>query len=199
MLASEPPNIDPARVAAERAVRDGHRVSEVISRLRNLFSKKPAMTEPVDLNGATREVIALTRNEVQRHRATVRLELDERLPKVRGDRIQIQQVIVNLLRNAVEAMSAVDDHPRDVVVATTLGPDDAARLSVRDVGAGFEPLGVARVFDPFYTTKADGMGIGLSVSRSIVESHGGRIWAAPNDGAGVTFSFSIPCVTEEGQ
>jgi signal transduction histidine kinase len=197
MLANEPPNIEGARETARRAIRDGNRAAEVISHVRALFSSKSPAAEPVDINDATRKVIALSRGELQRGRATVRLELTEDLPIVMGDRVQLQQVIINLLRNAVDAMSGVDDRPREIIVSTARDVDDHVRLSVRDSGVGFEPGGVEKVFDVFYTTKEDGMGIGLSVSRSIIESHQGRLWAVPNDGPGITFSFSLPCVPEE--
>ena len=192
MLANEPPNVEGARTTARRAIRDANRAAEVISRLRALLSKKPPTSEPVDLNQATREVIALTRGELQRGRAVLRLELAEDLPRVLGDRIQLQQVIINLLRNAVEAMSDVVDRPREIVVRTARDADDRVWLSVRDSGVGIEPNEAERPFEAFYTTKPDGMGIGLSVSRSIIESHRGRLWAVPNDGPGATFAFSIP-------
>jgi signal transduction histidine kinase len=122
----------------------------------------------------------------------VRTELAGDLPRVQGDRVQLQQVILNLLLNASDAMSGVDDRPRQLVIKTERD-SDRVRLSVRDTGVGFEPQGADRLFDAFYTTKSSGMGIGLSVSRSIIESHKGRLWATPNDGSGATFSFSIPC------
>ena len=164
----------------------------MITRLRALFSKKDVTTESVDLNEATREVIALLRSELQRSRVILRTELADPLSPVAGDRVQIQQVILNLLRNASDAMRGVDDRPRTLLIRTGEDEDDCARLSVQDAGVGFEPQAASRLFEPFYTTKPGGMGIGLSVSRSIIESHQGRLWAAPNDGPGATFSFSIP-------
>jgi signal transduction histidine kinase len=192
MLTCDPPNVDGARETARRAIRDGDRASEVIARLRALFSREPANGEPLDLNAATRDVIALSRSELQRGRAFVRLELADDLPLVSGDRVQLQQVIINLLRNASEAMSGIDDRPREIVIRTERTTDNSVCLSVRDSGVGFEPLGAEKLFDAFYTTKDSGMGIGLSVSRSIIEHHHGRLWAVPNDGPGVTFSFTIP-------
>jgi signal transduction histidine kinase len=192
MLAADPPNIDGARETARRTIRDGNRASDVITRLRALFIKKDVTTESVDLNEATREVIALSWSELQRSRVILRPELADDLPPVTGDRVQLQQVILNLIRNASDAMSAVEDRPRLLVIRTERDEGDAVRLSVQDAGVGFEPQGAERVFEAFYTTKSDGMGIGLSVSRSIIESHHGRLCAAPNDGPGVTFSFSIP-------
>ena len=196
MLDADPPNVDGARETARRTIRDGNRASDVITRLRALFSKKEVTTEPVDLNEATREVIALSLSELQRNRVILRPELADDLPPVTGDRVQLQQVILNLLRNASDAMSGVDDRPRQLLIRTERDEDDRVRLTVQDAGVGFDPQGVDRLFDAFYTTKSDGMGIGLSVSRSIIERHHGRLWATPNDGPGATFSFSIPCGPE---
>src|SRR5580700_4778266 len=193
MLAADPPKVDGARETARRTIRDGNRASEVISRLRSLYGKKDPTIESVDLNEATREVIALSLSELQRNRVILRPELADDLPPVIGDRVQLQQVILNLLRNASDAMSTVDDRSRDLLIRTEPDRDDRVRLSVTDVGIGFEPQAVDKLFGAFYTTKTEGMGIGLSVSRSIIERHHGRLWATPNKGPGVTFSFSIPC------
>jgi signal transduction histidine kinase len=196
MLAADPPNVDGARETARRTIRDGNRASEVITRLRALFSKKEAANESVDLNEAAREVIALSASELQRSRVILRSELAEDVPPVIGDRVQLQQVMLNLLLNASDAMSSVDDRPRQVVIRTDLDKDDRVRLAVQDAGVGFDPQDVNKLFEAFYTTKGGGMGIGLSVSRSIIESHHGRLFATPNDGPGATFSFSIPRVPE---
>ncbi len=196
MLAADPPNVEGARETARRTIRDGNRASEVITRLRALFGKKSASAQSMDLNEATREVIALSSSELQKNRVILRPELSDGLPLVTGDRVQLQQVILNLLRNAADAMSSVDDRPRDIVIRTEPDDNDRVRLSVTDVGVGLEPQAADRLFEPFYTTKNEGMGIGLSVSRSIIERHHGRLWATPNSGPGVTFSFSIPCKPE---
>ena len=196
MLAAEPPNVDGARETALRTIRDGNRASEMITRLRTLFSKKSATTQSMDLNEATREVIALSLSELQKNRVILQPELAHDLPLVTGDRVQLQQVILNLLRNASDAMSAVDDRPRDLRIRTEPDDNDRVRLSVSDVGIGLEPPAADRLFEAFYTTKNEGMGIGLSVSRSIIEGHHGRLWATPNNGPGVTFSFSVPCRPE---
>ena len=192
MLATDPPNIDGARETARRTIRDGNRASDVIARLRQFFVKKDFTTESVDLNEATREVIALSLNELQRDRVVLQLELADDLPPVTGDRVQLQQVILNLLLNASESMSAIDDRPRRLVLRTERDEGNRVRLAMQDEGVGIEPRDLDRVFDPFYSTKSGGMGIGLSVSRSIIENHQGRLWAAPNEGPGATFSFSIP-------
>ena len=193
MLDADPPNVDGARQTAQRTIRDGHRASDVITRLRALFSKRDATAEPVDLNEAIREVIALSRSELQRSQVISRVELADDLPQVTGDRVQLQQVVLNLLLNAADAMSGIDDRPRQLIVRTERDEGDHVRLSVQDAGVGFGPQGPDKLFEPFYTTKNGGMGIGLSVSRSIIESHHGRLWATPNNGPGATFSFSIPC------
>jgi PAS domain S-box-containing protein len=198
MLAMEPPDMDGARETVRRTIRDGERASQVITRLRALFSKKTGASEPVDLNEATREVIALTLSELQRNRVIVMTEFADGLPAVSGDRVQLQQVILNLLLNANEAMSAVEDRPRELLLRTAR-EEDGVRLVVRDTGTGFDVENVKRLFESFYTTKSNGMGIGLSVSRSIIESHQGRLWAAPNDGLGATFSFSLPAAGGRAQ
>jgi PAS domain S-box-containing protein len=196
MLAADPPNVEGARETARRTLRDGNRASEVIKRLRGLFGKKGVANELVDLNEATREVVALSLSELQREQVIVRTELDENLPPVVGDRIQLQQVILNLFLNATDAMSGVEDRPRQLVIRTEREAEESVRLCVQDTGVGFEPQGTERLFEAFYTTKRGGMGIGLSVSRSIIEGHRGHLWAVPNDGPGATFSFSIPCGPE---
>jgi signal transduction histidine kinase len=193
MLNGDPPNIDGARETARRTLRDGNRAADVISRLRALFSKKEFTLEKLDLNEATRQVIALSLSDLQRKRIIVRSELAEDLPPVNGDRIQLQQVILNLLRNAADAMVDVDDRPRDLFIRTLREGGDSVRLTVKDSGIGIHPQDLQRLFEAFYTTKSGGMGIGLSVSRSIVDRHHGRLWAETNDGPGATFSFSLPC------
>jgi signal transduction histidine kinase len=192
MLDADPPNVEGARETARRTIRDGNRASDVITRLRALFSQEELTIELVDLNEATREVIALTLSDVQRDGIALQSELAEDLPSITGDRIQLQQVILNLLRNASDAMADVHDRPRELLITTERDEGDRVRLSVRDAGVGVDPHDENKLLDAFYTTKHDGMGIGLSISRSIVERHCGHLWADPNDGPGATFSFSIP-------
>ena len=192
MLAGDPPDIEGACETARRAIRDGNRAAEVIARLRALFGKKATATEAVDLNESTREVLALLYHELQRGRVIVRTDLADELPLIVGDRVQLQQVVLNLLLNASEAMSTVEDRPRQLLLRTERDDGDRVRLTVQDTGVGFGPQNAERLFDAFYTTKSGGMGIGLSVSRSIIEAHHGRLWAEPNDGPGATFSFFIP-------
>jgi PAS domain S-box-containing protein len=193
MLASDPPNLDGARAANQRTLRDGNRASETIQRLRTLYSHKQPKYEPVDLNDAAREVLALSMSELQRGHVTLRTDLDEGLPVVNGDRVQLQQVLLNLILNAADAMREVDERARNLLITTTREDPDQVRLSVCDSGIGIDPQSLEKVFDAFYTTKAAGMGMGLSISRSIIESHQGRLWATANEGPGATFSFSIPC------
>jgi PAS domain S-box-containing protein len=192
MLKSDPPNIDGARETAQRTIRDGNRASEVINRLRTLYSRKQIDFEPLDLNEATREVIALLSGELERENVVLRQEFSDHLPTIHGDRVQLQQVILNLLRNASDSMSSIEDRPRQLVLKTEL-EGKHVRLSVQDSGVGFTPEVADQMFESFYTTKSDGMGVGLSISRSIIEANHGRLWATANDGPGATFAFSIPC------
>jgi signal transduction histidine kinase len=192
MLAADPPDVDGARETARRTIRDGNRAADVIARVRALFTKKEPAIEAVDLNEVTREVIALSLGDLQRNRVVLQPELAKDLPAITGDRVQLQQVILNLLRNASDAMVDVHDRPRQLLIRTEREDGDRARVSVRDAGVGVAPQNVDKLFDAFYTTKPDGMGIGLSISRSIIERHHGRLWAEGNDGPGATFSFSIP-------
>ena len=196
MLNGDPPNIEGARETARRTIRDANRAADVITRLRALFSKKEFTLERLDLNEATREVIALSLSDLQRNRVIVRSELADDVPLITGDRVQLQQVILNLLRNASDAMVGVEDRPRELLIRTEREGGDGVRVTVRDAGVGVDCQSMDKLFDAFYTTKSAGMGIGLSVSRSIVERHHGRLWAEPNDGPGATFSFSIPQIPE---
>jgi signal transduction histidine kinase len=191
MLADDPPNIEGARETARRTIRDANRASEVIARLRALFGKKALAMECVDLNEAIREVMALAASEFQRDRVAIRSELATDLPSTQGDRVQLQQVVLNLLRNARDAMLGANGGPRSVVIKTACD-DGGVRLTVTDSGVGVESPD--RLFDAFYSTKSNGMGIGLWVSRSIIESHRGRIWAERNEGPGATFGFWLPRV-----
>lgn len=192
MLNAEPLNIDGARDAVRRTMRDANRAADVIARLRALFSKKQPACEAVDLNEATREVIALSLGDFQKSRVVLRTELADDIQPVAADRVQVQQVVLNLLRNAMDAMNAVDDRPRELLIRTERDSGDCVRLSVKDAGVGFDPQVKDKLFESFYSTKDDGMGVGLSVSRSIVENHQGQLWAVLNDGPGATFSFSVP-------
>jgi PAS domain S-box-containing protein len=193
LLSTDPPDLAGARETAQLMIRDGNRASDVIERLRTLYGKKDSHTESMDLNEATREVISLSLSDLQRNRIMVRHQLADDLPPVTGDRIQLQQVILNLIRNASDAMSKIDDRPRELLITTERDEDDQVCLRVIDVGVGFQPQAAGKLFEAFYTTKEHGMGIGLNVSRSIIEAHHGRLWATANNGPGATFSFSLPC------
>jgi C4-dicarboxylate-specific signal transduction histidine kinase len=166
MLAADPPNVAGALETARRTVRDGNRAADIIKRLRALFANRDAPSEPVDLSEAAREVIALSGSDLQRSRVIVRSELADGLPPVTGDRVQLQQVILNLLLNAADAMKDVEDRPRLLTIGAEMDGGDCVRLTVRDAGVGLDPEVAGRLFDAFYTTKSEGMGIGLSVSRT---------------------------------
>jgi signal transduction histidine kinase len=196
MLSADPPNIDGALETVRRTIRDGNRASDVITRLRTLYSKKELSPEWMDLNEAAREVTALSLSELQRSNVLLRYQFAEDLPPLVADRIQLQQVILNLVRNAVDAMSAIGDRPRELLIRTDCDAENQVQLSVKDTGMGLSPQAADKIFEAFYTTKTDGMGIGLSISRSIIEAHQGRLWAIANDGPGSTFLFAIPCVPE---
>ncbi|WP_434729590.1 PAS domain-containing protein [Rhizobium binae] len=191
VLATEPPNLEIAKDTAKRMVRDANRAADVIVRLRALFSRKPPLVEPLDINEVASEVIALAFSDIQRARIPVISDFGVGLPPVAGARVQLQQVIMNLLRNAIEATSVVKDRPGRILIKTQAS-GNAVQLTVQDAGIGFGPEGTDRIFDAFYTTKPDGMGIGLSVSRSIIENHNGRLWAQNNPMHGATVGFSIP-------
>jgi PAS domain S-box-containing protein len=196
MLAAEPPNLAGVAETVRRTVRDANRASGVIQRLREMFSNRAPITELVDLNNAARDVIAISVGELQRRRVHLQSELADGLPPVKADRVQLQPVILNLLLNAADAMDGIEGRPRTLLVRTEPENDGAVRLDVRDAGTGFDPATVEKLFEAFHTTKANGMGVGLAICRSIIDSHKGRLWATPNDGPGATFSFSIPVATE---
>jgi C4-dicarboxylate-specific signal transduction histidine kinase len=198
MLTADPPNVDGARETARRTIRDAKRASEVISRLRALFARRTTASEIVDLNTAVQEVIALSSNELQRSGVIYRVNLAQNLPYTMGDRVQLQQVILNFILNGAEAMDGVADRPKELVVSTEIEETGHVRVSVTDAGVGFEPAMAEKLFSPFYTTKSSGMGIGLSVSRTIVENHQGRLWAECNEGSGATFRFSVPSTLVPG-
>ena len=190
-LEGDSPNLDEAREAARRIVRDGKRAGDVIARIRALATKTTTAKGPMDMNEAIRAVMDLARDELFRNRVSLRTEFAEDLSPVLGDRVQLQQVILNLVMNGVEAMSTVGERRRELVIRTQNDETDHVRVTVRDSGIGLDLQSKERIFDAFYTTKSGGMGMGLSISRSIVQSHGGRLWAVANDGPGTTFQFTV--------
>jgi two-component system sensor kinase FixL len=190
-LGAEPPDLEEAREALRRIVRDGKRANQVIARVRPLSKKATAEKEQLDLNAAIREVVVLAQGEANRTRVTFRTVFAADLPRVLCDRVQMQQVVLNLILNGIEAMSGVVDRQRELTIATHREDGDRARVVVTDCGVGLDPEQANQIFDAFYTTKRSGMGMGLSISRSIVENHGGRLWAVPNDGPGATFQFTV--------
>ena len=196
MLGSDPPDVDGARETARRTIRDGNRAADVVSRLRALFSKKSETIGAVDLNEAARDVITLSAGELRKCRVELETDLAGDLPPAVGDRIQLQQVILNLLLNASDALSDIEDRPRRATLRTGQDADGNVTLTVQDNGVGIDPDNFDKLFTAFFTTKPSGMGIGLSVSRSIVEHYGGRIWASANTGGGARFSFVIPPAAE---
>jgi PAS domain S-box-containing protein len=191
-LHARPPNLEGVQHSLTRIVRDATRAGNVVGRIRDLVKKTPPHRESVDMNEAVREVIELTRAEAVKTGVSIKLELAEGLPPIRGDRVQLQQVALNLIVNAVQAMEVVGDGMRDLFVATAPAEPDGVVVMVKDSGPGLEMGNVERVFDPFYSTKPDGLGIGLSICRSIIEAHQGRLSAAANQPRGAVFQFIVP-------
>jgi PAS domain S-box-containing protein len=191
-LAATPPNVDEAREAANRIVRDGKRAGDVIARIRALATKSGTTNERMNINESVQDIVGLARDEVRRKGVKLKTELADQLPQVMGDRVQLQQVLLNLVMNGVDAMSAVDDRPRELIIKTQDDEEGQVQVSVRDSGIGLDEEGMQRIFTPFYSTKPAGMGMGLSISRSIIQNHGGRLWAEPNEGPGTSFHFTLP-------
>ena len=190
-LATQPPDLVEVGDAFERIIKAGSRASEVIGRIRTLIRKVPGSKAPLDINETIRETIALTRGEMRRQRVLLQTELANGLPRIWGDRVQLQQVILNLIMNAIEAMSEVDEGSRELSVGTSADTSGGVIVAVRDTGPGLKPESANRLFDPFYTTKPAGMGMGLSICRSLTEAHGGRLWATPNSPRGAVFQFNL--------
>jgi C4-dicarboxylate-specific signal transduction histidine kinase len=196
-LARDPPDLDEAREAVRRMIRDGNRASEVIARIRTLMRKAEPQKVWLAINDVIGEVITLADSEVRRNRVLLKTDLAADLPPVLADRIQLQQVLLNLLLNGMEAMRAVTDRSRELIVRSQRDGSDAIHVAVHDCGAGIEPQHLDRIFTAFFTTKPEGLGMGLPISRSIIEAHGGRLWATPNVGPGVTVQFTLP-TSDEG-
>ena len=196
-LSAQPPNLTEVRQLLGQIVGDSRRAGDVIGWIRALIKKAPPQMEGLKINEAILEVIALTRSEIVRNGVSLRTQLAEGLPSVQVDRVQLQQVILNLIMNAVEAMSGASEGARELLVSTSEDAANGVLVSVRDSGPGLDPAGLARVFDAFYTTKSTGLGMGLSICHSIIEAHGGRIWASANEPRGAIFQFTLPLERDE--
>src|SRR5271166_3092159 len=191
-LGAEPPNLDEARQALDRIVRDGARAGAVVGRIRNLIKKAPPSDECVEINAAILEVIELTRSETIKNGVSVQTDLAEGLPLISGDRVELQQVILNLTLNALEAMCEMSEGSRELLIKTGKTESGDVLVAVGDSGPGLAPAALEQLFKAFYTTKPNGLGLGLSICRSIIEAHGGRLWASANAARGVVFQFTLP-------
>jgi PAS domain S-box-containing protein len=191
-LAGDPPDLAEVREALECVVNDTYRAGDIVGRIRDQVKKVPPRMEGVELNDAIEEVIALVRGELSKHRVSVQMQLAEGLSPVHGDRVQLQQVMLNLILNAIEAIISVDDEVRELVISTESSPSEGLLVAVGDSGPGVAPEDRERIFESFYTTKASGVGIGLSICRSIIDAHGGRLWADAHQPRGAVFRFTLP-------
>jgi signal transduction histidine kinase len=195
-LAHKPPNLPEAKQAVERIVENGNRASNIIERIRDLAKRSSMQKERLNINEPIHEIISLTITEIQQNRISLHTELSGNLPLVLGDRVQLQQVLLNLILNAIEAMSSATEGARDLSISTAENGSGDIIVTVRDSGSGLETNTLARLFDAFYTTKRNGMGMGLAISRSIVEAHDGQIWAAPNAPRGAILQFTLPTLRD---
>jgi signal transduction histidine kinase len=195
-LDRQPPDLEEAQQALTCIVRDGARAGDVIGRIRELVKKAPLRKDGCEINGAIREVIELTRGEAVKQGVSVRTELSGGLPLIPGDRVQLQQVVLNLIVNAVEAMSGTSEGKRELLISTGKANTGDVVVAVRDSGPGLAPASLDRLFDAFYSTKSSGLGLGLSICRSIIEAHGGRLWASANAPRGALFQFTLPAQPE---
>jgi C4-dicarboxylate-specific signal transduction histidine kinase len=195
-LANEPPNLERARAAADRVIQAATQASEIVQRIRALFKKTTANTTPVNINAVIEETLSLLRHETQRHDISLFTELEPDVPSVRADRVQLQQVILNLVMNAIESAASVDRERRRLVIQSALSNSGELLVAVKDTGPGIEAQQAERLFAPFFTTKPQGIGMGLPISRSIIEAHGGRLWAERNEPYGAVFQFVLPTWVE---
>jgi signal transduction histidine kinase len=180
------------RQTLEAMLKDGHRAADVVRRIRQLATKTEPHKSRLDVSDVVRDVLSLVQSELRHHDVTLGVELASGLPPVFGDRVQLQQVLLNLIMNGIEAMKTVRDRPRQILIRSHQHQPGTIVVAVRDSGVGLDPQGADRIFDAFYTTKPDGLGMGLSISRSIIEAHAGRLWASGNDDHGVTLQFTLP-------
>jgi C4-dicarboxylate-specific signal transduction histidine kinase len=198
-LDAQPPELGEVRQSLSRVLMEGNRVGEVIGRVRSLVKSVPPQKDWLDINEAIGEVIALTKAELQRNEVRLKPRLSGDLPFIHGDRVQLQQVIVNLVMNAAEAMSGVSDRPRELTIVSNINDAKDVSVEVQDTGSGLDTANLDQLFRSFYTTKPDGMGMGLSISRTIIEAHGGRISAAPGKPCGAVFAFTLPIEVKSSQ
>lgn len=196
-LGGAQPNLTEGRQAVERIIKDSYRASEVISRIRALVKKAPPRNDVVDVNDVVREVLTLAQSEARRNQVYLKVQLEDELKPVLGDRVQLQQVVLNLIINGIEAIAKSKAGPRELSVRSSCGESGNIVVAVSDSGEGLESASLDHVFDAFFTTKPDGMGMGLAISRTIIESHGGRIWATPNSPRGAVFQFTLPASEEQ--
>jgi signal transduction histidine kinase len=191
-LAAEPPNLAEARRAVESIVKDADRAGDIITRLRALTQRKPGVMTRFGINDAIRDTVSLTENEIRNNRIALQMRLAADLPPLKGDQVQLQQVLLNLIVNGIDAINAVSGGPRELILCSEPGGSESILVSIEDTGPGLAKDQVARVFEPFHTSKPGGMGMGLAISRSIVESHGGQIWAESKSPRGAIFRFRLP-------
>jgi C4-dicarboxylate-specific signal transduction histidine kinase len=194
-LGTEPSDVAEVRRALASIVTDANRAGEVMNWIRALIKKTPAMKESIDVNNAILDVVTMARSEMLRHGVSLQMDLAD-LPRIEGYRVQLQQVVLNLILNAVEAMSGLDKPPRELRIRTTQNASGSILVAVRDSGPGLDPTMASRLFDPFYTTKPQGLGMGLAICNSIVEAHGGRLWVSANEPRGASFQFTLPAERE---
>jgi C4-dicarboxylate-specific signal transduction histidine kinase len=196
-LAAQPPDLEEVRQALGRIVKDGTRAGEVIGRIRAMLKKSPPQKDWLDINQTISEVVVLTGSEVKENRISLQTRLSNDLPPIFGDRIQLQQVLLNLVQNAVDALTEVSEGSRELLISSGKHESRGVLVAVRDSGPGLDPEALAHLFDTFYTTKPEGMGMGLAISRSIIEARGGRLWATADEPQGAVFQFTLPPDADE--
>jgi C4-dicarboxylate-specific signal transduction histidine kinase len=196
-LAMQPPELHEVRQVLETIREDGNRAGEVIRRIHSLVKKMPTKKDPLDINNTISEVIDLTRGEALRNGVSLQIQLAKELPLIQGDRVQLQQVMLNLIVNALEAMSGVSERSRELLIGSGIDASSSVLITVQDSGPGLNPESSSHLFDAFYTTKPSGMGMGLAICRSIIEAHGGRLWAGAHVPHGAIFQFTLPTRRED--
>jgi C4-dicarboxylate-specific signal transduction histidine kinase len=191
-LARQPPNLEEARQAIDHIIKDGKRAADIVSRIRDFSKKAPTQNEGLEINEAILEIAGLARAAISDHSVLVKMQLSEGLPRILGDRVQLQQVILNLIMNAIEAMSEVSEGSRELSISTSEAESGSVLVAISDSGPGLPQANIERLFEAFHTTKASGLGMGLSICRSIIDAHGGRLWATPNEPRGAAFYVTLP-------